>query len=130
MSIICYPLHKYSNTSYGQQSVTAMLKELKLEELVQSRIKAQVTMCYKISNNLVCIPSTQLTVGHNNTRSMAKGGYRQLGTQSDYLKYSLFPTAIRAWNMLPGHGTYSASLEQSKAGLCKIALDRDTIYKC
>ena len=115
---------------YGQQSVTAMLKELEWEELVQRRLKAQVTMCYKISNNLVCIPSTQLTVGPYNTRSRAKGGYRQLGTQSDYLKYSFFPTAIRAWNMLPDHVTNSTPLEQFKAGLCKIALDQDKIYKC
>ena len=126
MSIICYPLHKYRNTTYDQQSVTAMLKELKWEKLVQSRIKAQVTMCYKIRNNLVGIPSIQLTVGHNNTRR----SYRQLGTQSDYLKYSFFPTAIRALNMLPDHATNLASLEQFKASLCKITLDQDTIYKC
>ena len=68
-------------------------------------------MCYKISNKLVCIPSTQLTVGPYNIRSMAKGGYRQLGTQSD-LKYSFFQTAIRAWNMLPDHVTNSTSLDQ------------------
>ena len=54
----------------------------------------------------------------------------QLGTQYDYLKYSLFPTAIRVWNMLPDHVTNSASLEQFKDGLWKIALDQNKVYKC
>ena len=114
---------------YSQQSVTAMLKELEWEERVHRKLKAQVTMCYKISNTLVRIPSTQLMVGPYNTRSRAKGGYRQLGTQYDYLKYSFFSTAFRAWNMLPDHVTNSASLEQFNDGLCKTALGQDNIYK-
>ena len=82
-------------------------------------------MWYRISNNLVCSPSTQHMVGPYNTRGRAEGGYRQLDTQSEYLKYSFFPTVIRAWNMLPDHVTNSTSLEQFRAGLCKIALDQE-----
>ena len=48
---------------YGQQSVTAMLHRLHWDELLQRRLKAQVTMCYKINNSLVSIPTTQLAVG-------------------------------------------------------------------
>ena len=75
-------------------------------------------------------PINTAHIGPYNTRSRAKGSYRQLGTQSDYLKYSFLPTAIRAWNMLPDHVANSSSLGQFKAGLCKIALDQEKIYKC
>ena len=55
-----------------------MLQNLCWEELIQRRMQAQVLILYKISNALVCIPATQLITGRYNTRSRARGGYRQI----------------------------------------------------
>ena len=113
---------------YGHQSVTDMLNQLNWETLVQRRLKAQATMIYKINNNLVCIPTTQLSTNRYNTRSMVRGGYVQLRTTTNYHKFSFFPVAIRAWNILPADVTRSTTLEQFKAGLKQITIDVSKIY--
>ena len=79
---------RFVKNLYGQQSITAMLRDLNWETLAQRRLKAQVTMTYKIANGLVCIQPTQLISSIYSTRSLPKGGFRQLAITSNYYKYS------------------------------------------
>ena len=102
---------------YGQQSATAMLRDLNWETLAQRRLKAQVTMKYKTANGLVCIQPTELIPSNYSTRSQSKGGFRQLATTSNYYKYSFYPTAILAWNSLPTEITRVGTIDQFRVNL-------------
>ena len=63
-----------------------MLRDLNWETLAQRRLKAQVTMTYKIANGLVRIQPTQLIPSNYSTRSQSKGGFRQMETTPNYYK--------------------------------------------
>ena len=114
---------------YGRESVTALLEKLEWEELAQRRLKAQVTMTYKILNGLVCIPPTQFIPIARSTRSHSKGSLRQLMTTTDYYKNSFYPTAIRAWNTLPVDVTGAASILLFRSGLNQLTIDASRVYK-
>ena len=119
---------RFVEHKYGRESVSVMLQNLCWEELLQRRIRAQVLMLYKINNALVCIPATQLITGRYNTRSRARGGYRQIEASTDSYKYSFFPTAIRAWNTLPQDITTIQSLDGFRSALSQVTLDVSRIY--
>ena len=119
---------RFVKNLYGQQSVTAMLRDLSWETLAQRRLKAQVTMTYKIANGLVCIQPNQLIPSNYSTRSQSKGGFRQLATTSNYYKYSFYPTAIRAWNSLPTEVTRADSIDQFRVNLSRLTIDSSKVY--
>ena len=114
---------------YGRERVTTLLEKLEWEELAQRRLKAQVTMTYKILNGLVCIPPTQFIPIARSTRSHSKGSLRQLMTTTDYYKNSFYPTAIRAWNTLPVDVTGAASILHFRSGLNQLTIDASRVYK-
>ena len=119
---------RFVKNLYGQQSITAMLRDLSWETLAQRRLKAQVTMTYKIANGLVCIQPNQLIPSSFSTRSQSKGGFRQLATTSNYYKYSFYPTAIRAWNSLPTEVTRADSIDQFRVNLSRLTIDSSKVY--
>ena len=109
--------------------MTALPEKLEWEELAQRRLKAQVTMTYKILNGLVCIPPTQFILIARSTQSHSKGSLRQLMTSTDYYKNSFYPTAIRAWNTLPVDVTGAASILHFRSGLNQLTIDASRVYK-
>ena len=79
-----YTTNRYSYTS----SVTSMIDHLQWESLESRRSKIQLTLLYKIVNDMIDIPADEyLTKEASRTRS-AHSKYRQYHTSTDSLKYS------------------------------------------
>ena len=84
-----YTTNRYRNTS----SVSSMLDHLQWESLESRRSKFQLTLLYKIVNDMIDIPADDyLTKGASRTRSAHSRKYRQYHTSTDSLKFS-FPPA-------------------------------------
>ena len=85
-------------------SVTEMLLELDWESLESRRVKIQLTLLYKIINDLVDIPaSAYLTPTITKTRANHSKKYRQFPSKCDAFKYSFFPRTVLTWNALPAN---------------------------
>ena len=83
-----YTTNRYRNTS----SVSSMLDHLQWESLESRRSKIQLTLLYKIVNDMIDIPADEyLTKGASRTRSAHSKKYRQYRTSTDSLKYSFSP---------------------------------------
>ena len=73
-------------------SVTAMLQDLSWRPLDQRRIGSRLVLLYKVTYDLVAIPSGDYLI--RNTRSSAKNhplAYRQITTLKDYYKFTFLP---------------------------------------
>ena len=93
-----YVTNRYHNTS----SVTSMLEHLEWESLESRRVKCQLTMLFKIINDLVDIPPDHyLTEASTRTRSHHSHKFRHVPASSDCFKNSFFPRTIVLWNSLP-----------------------------
>lgn len=102
-------------------SVTAMQTALKWDSLEQRRMKAAVTMGYKIVHHIVAVPSTQLV--HNKGPTRGNGmKFHRLKPSTNYYKYSFFPILIPLWNSLPPEVVLAEELEDFKEGLSKIQI--------
>ena len=104
-------------------SVRNMLTELKWESLEQRRLKAIITMGYKITHQLVAVSATQLVPASKITRGHPSQ-YRQISTRTNYYKYSFFPTFITLWNALPEPTTLTPDLERFKASLAILQISQ------
>ena len=93
-----YTTNRYRNTS----SITDMLEDLSWDTLESRRTKIQLTMLYKIINNLVDIPAEDyLTFNSSRTRSAHSKKLRHYPSTCDTFKFSFFPRTIPLWNLLP-----------------------------
>lgn len=93
-----YTTNRYRNTS----SVTDILEDLSWDTLESRRTKIQLTMLYKIINNLVDIPAEDyLTFNSSRTRSAHSKKLRHYPSTCDTFKFSFFPRTIPLWNLLP-----------------------------
>ena len=114
-----YVTNRYHNTS----SVTDMLDHLQWEILEARRTKCQLSMFYKITNNLVDIhPETYLSRTSSRTRANHSLKFRQISTKKDYFKFSFFPRTIPVWNSLPAVVAEAPSLAQFKRELSSLSL--------
>jgi hypothetical protein len=111
-------LQKYQRRA----SVTAMLAELNLETLEQRRLKAKVTMIFKIINGLVAIPPSQLVPNPYMTRGNTMK-FIHLAPRTNYYKQTFFPSAIPLWNSLPA-GVDTPNIVEFKALLSDLHLQR------
>ena len=83
-----YVTNRYHNTS----SVTSMLEHLEWESLESRRVKCQLTMLFKIINDLLDIPPDQyLREASTRTRSHYSHKCRHVPASSDYFKNSFYP---------------------------------------
>ena len=106
-----------NNTS----SVTDMLDHLQWESLEARRCKLQLTMLYKIVNNIVDIDKDlYLTPATTRTRASHSKKYRQISTTRDCFKYSFFPRSIPIWNKLPASTAEAPDLVLFKQGLSNL----------
>jgi len=109
-----YVTNRYHNTS----SVTSMLDHLQWESLESRRTKAQLTMLFKIANDLVDIPAQQhLSTATTRSRRTHKNSYMQPSTSTTYHQFSFFPRTIKTWNSLPSTIAESPDLVSFKQGL-------------
>ena len=77
-----------------------MLNTLSWETLEERRLKARVTMGYRIIHGLVKIPDTQLIPVTVNTRGNTMK-FKQIAARTNYYKSTFFPAMIPLWNSLP-----------------------------
>jgi hypothetical protein len=114
---------RYVTNSYSQtSSVSAMLQELNWESLESRRTKAQLTLLYKIINDLVDIPSQPyLQPGSSRTRSQHASKFRQYSVRTNVLKFSFFPRTIPTWNTLPATVAESPSLASFRREMKKLS---------
>ena len=99
-----------------------MLEDLGWETLEERRQKLQLTLFYKVVNDLIDIPAEQyLTPAPSKLRSNHKFKYRHLSARSDCLKHSFFPKTIPVWNSLPASVAEASDLATFKQRLQSLA---------
>ena len=105
---------------YEQKApITDTQTELGWDTLEQRRLKSVVTMGYKIVNNLVAVPSTQLKPNTRGTRGNGKK-FHQIYAGTNYYKFSFFPMLVPLWNALPSNVVLAVDLEGFKDALTKV----------
>ena len=83
-----YTTNRYRNTNRA----FSMLDHLQWESLESRRSKIQMTLLYKIVNDMIDIPADEyLTKGASRTKSAHSKKYRQYHTSTDSLRYSFLP---------------------------------------
>ena len=115
---------RYITNAYDKTtSVSAMLRELDWEPLESRRVKFQLTLLYKIINDLVDIPShPYLQPGSSRTRSQHSIKFRQFTVRTNVLKYSFFPRSIPVWNSLPASVAEAPSLASFRREIKQLSL--------
>ena len=99
-------------------SVTDMLQYLDWESLESRREKIQLTLLFKVIQDLVDIPaSAYLTPASTRTRANHTKKLRQISSKSDAYKHSFFPLTIPVWNSLPATVAEAPDLVSFKHGL-------------
>ena len=113
-----YVLNQYHYT----YSPSAMIKTLEWPSLDHRREVARLTMLYKITHNLICVPYSNILVPATDvaTRSAHQLKFLPISTRCNYYKYSFFPRTIVQWNALPPTVTLSQNLETFKRNLADI----------
>ena len=109
-----YVSNPFRNTS----SVSSMLVALQWEPLESRRTKPQLTLLFKIINDLVDIRADDyLTSSTGKIRQSHSKKYRQISTRTDSYKFSFFPRTIPVRNSLPASVAEAPSLVSFKKGL-------------
>ena len=109
-----YATNRYHNTS----SVTDMLQDLDWESLESRRVKIQLTLLFKVIQDLVDIPAAAyLMPASTRTRANHTKKFRQISSRSDAYKFSFFPRTIPVWNSLPATVAEAPDLVSFKQGL-------------
>ena len=110
---------RYVCANYEQKaSVTSMQRSLEWDTLEQRRMKSIVTMGYKIIHKRVAISSEQLKINTLPTRSNGMKFHR-ISAQTNYYKFSFFPTLVPLWNSLPPDAALAANLDIFKQRISK-----------
>ena len=114
-----YATNRYHNTS----SVTSMIEHLGWESLESRRIKAQLTLFFKVTNDLVDIPASKyLTPYKAATRATHSTRFRLPSISTNYYKFSFFPRTIPVWNKLSATIAEAQSLASFKRGLSSLTV--------
>ena len=94
---------RYVCNKHGNRlSVDNMLTTLEWKTLEQRRNEARLHMFYKINNKEVAISSENRLIPPSRlSRNMHNLSFQISSTNSDYRKFSFFPSTIRDWNALP-----------------------------
>ena len=103
----------YKTTS----SSSDMIARLQWSSLQQRRQDSKMTMMYRIQNNLVDIPYTNIL---RPTAPSTRGHAHKLLVpycRTDVMKASFFPSSIRLWNQLPACIVTAPTLDTFRARL-------------
>ena len=96
---------------HNSSSVTDMLQDLDWDSLESRRVKIQLTLLFKVIQDLVDMPASTRTRA-NHTKKL-----RQISSRSDAYKFSFFPRTIPVWNSLPATVAEAPDLVSFKQGL-------------
>ena len=107
-----------SDYSREKGTVTNLLKELDWPSLEERKKKARLILMYKITNNLVDIPSDRyLTPATGHSRHTNSQSFIQTRTRINVHKNSFFPRTIPEWNVLEESIVQAPSLETFKQAI-------------
>ena len=108
----------YTGVYHNTSSVTNMLHHLEWQTLEQRRIATNLSMLYKISNNIVTVPThrylTPWTRPPTRSHNLC---YMPYQCNTNTLKYSFFPRTIILWNSLPSHIASAPTLNLFKGAV-------------
>ena len=105
-----------SNKRWQEQGVSpiSLLRQLGWQTLEERRKNQRLTMMYRITNELIAVPSSiipqRATCGHSKK-------YMVIPSTIDNVKYLFFNWTIPQWNALPEIAVTATSLEQFKEHL-------------
>ena len=98
-----------------------MFQELDWESLESRRVKIQLTLLYKVIQDLVDIPAAAyLTPASTRTRANHTKKLRQISSRSDAYKFNFFPRTIPVWNSLLATVAEAPDLVSFKQGLSTV----------
>ena len=110
-----------TNRFHNTSSVSDMLEHLEWDTLEARRCKLQLTMFYKIVNNIVDInKDLYLEPAMAKTRANHSKKFRQISTSQNCFKNSFFPRTIPLWNKLPASTAEAPDLVLFKQGLSNL----------
>ena len=113
-----YTTRRYRKTN----SVTDMLESLYWESLQSRGTEIQLTMIFKIINNLIDITSSPyLTPSRTRTRAAHTKKMLQHHNRTDIFKCSFIPRTIPVWNYLPASVAEAPDLVSFKRGLSTLS---------
>ena len=111
-------------------SVTQMLQDLNCRTLEQRRIDSRLTLMYKITYDLVAIPTADyLILNTRQSRHNHLVAYRQIPTLKDYYKYTFFPRTIVHWNAFPVQISIKPIVAQFSHALCQVVHISPLLFK-
>ena len=100
-------------------SPTELIAELGWRTLEERRQHQRLTMLYKISNELVAIPPTQLSQPARQLRGHSKK-FQTHRTTCDTVKYSFYARTIQEWNSLSEDTVTAPSVDSFKVKLSNL----------
>ena len=110
-----------TNRFHNTSSVSDMLEHLEWDTLEARRCKLQLTMFYKIVNNIVDInKDLYLEPAMAKTRANHSKKFRQISTSQNCFKNSFFPRTFPLWNKLPASTAEAPDLVRFKQGLSNL----------
>ena len=113
-----FTTNRYRNIS----SVSSMIFHLQWESLESRRSKIQLTLLYKVMQDLVDIPAASyLTPSAARIRAAHSRKFRHFSPSTDSFKYSFFPRTIPLWNSLPATVAEDPSLASFRKGLSTLS---------
>ena len=105
--------------SYWERDVspTELLQDLGWGTLAERRKEQRLTMMYKIKNNLVAVPSTQLVAPVRDLKGDHSKKFLEKGSTCNAVKYSFYYRTIREWNQLSEDAVSATTLEAFKKNI-------------
>ena len=109
---------------HTRASVTAMLRELRLDPLENRRKAASLTMMYKVLNGHVGIPPEDLGLlpADSHTRANHRWKQQHIQSKTTEFQHSFSVRTIPLWNRLPTCVAEAASVDSFKRQLAAMAV--------
>ena len=97
-----------------------MIKELGWDSPGERRVKSRLILLYKVTHQLVAIPSDYLIPAYTATRASHSLKIKQIYVGAQYYQQSFFPRTIREWNRLPTSVADAPNLLAFKQALSEV----------
>ena len=109
---------RFVHNRYERQApVTEMVNNLGWDPLELRRLRARLTMLFKIQQNLVAVPMPSVISVPVRSTPRHPHDFQHMYTSTNSYKYSFFIHTVHQWNLLPPSITSMASLSSFKAAM-------------
>ena len=110
------------------QSVSALLEELKWQPLQERRARAKLILAHKGINHVTDIPFNYPTVSCG-TRGHVKNNFYIPFSRLDTYKYSFYPSTLRLWNNIPPEIRNLPTADAFASGLDRYSATQSILYQ-